>query len=1027
MSKLVNLTMFRGYVNKVLPTVYDDSLSYYEVLAKVMEKINEIINLDNAQNEIINNIPEDVSEFAEDLAQFKSTMTQQFNDFKTEINADFDAFEAEVNAKIAADSTPTQGSTKLVTSGGVYASLQDIINSLVKDARPTEDSTNYVTSGGVWKAINDAVEDLEATLDTKQNVLTWDTTPTANSTNPVQSGGIKTYVDNAKQAALDSLDNYITTNDSRVSGIEGDITDLETGKQDALTFDLTPTLGSNNPVTSNGIAQAIAGVTPSIEVDPVPTQGSTNPVSSNGVFVAVSNLETDLEEGLADKQDNLTWDTTPTKNSQNPVTSGGLFEKFAQIDPYGTVDPEPTQGSTNAVSSGGTWSALQTLNNDLTATINTKQDTLTFDSVPTEDSENPVYSGGVFDGLAGKQDALTFDAVPTEDSENPVYSGGVFTELELKADKSETSEYPIAASVSSDVISVSDSANANVQGLTIYGKSRISKNLLYVQTVTKSGITWTVDTDKYITASPSNSDPRAMNYSACQWYVSLPAGNYVFSYNASSAPTSSSAEIRLISSGGTLLAHKNIQNITNAEITLSLNDTTDIGVGIKSYDARYRIMICTTAAYEADSSFEPYGIISIGDSGSLTITTTNSDSSESSTATLTTGLPLCGIPVNSGETYTDRDGQKWLTDEMSVENVVKKCYKVTFDGSEDENVQIYGGSATGTGGSKAFYINLPYAAVPNSASVLPTIVTNYNIDTAQNGYDNTSQYDTLVYTSTDGVNLAGRIAGAATAADVKNALASNPVTLIYILLTSTTQELTTEEQQALLALRTFGNITNLSITDSPYADFTYLKNTKNGETIAQLEDKINVELDTKQNMLTFDAEPTDSSTNPVTSGGVYTALAGKQDTLTWDNTPTEDSDNAISSGAVYDALQNAGGMQRTLLYTNSTPLVLPNTVTFGSDIRSYDALQIEYTRLDETSANTITPQYIEIPVDTLDTYYTDYSGIYNVGVMLTGVDAEAVFYDIDGNFTTLTYDQQRSALPTDITLNINRIFGVNYS
>ena len=416
MSKLVNLTMFRGYVNKVLPTVYDDSLSYYEVLAKVMEKINEIINLDNAQNEIINNIPEDVSEFAEDLAQFKSSMTQQFNDFKTEINADFDAFEAEVNAKVAADSTPTQGSTKLVTSGGVYASLQDIINSLVKDARPTEDSTNYVTSGGVWKAINDAVEALEATLATKQNALTWDTTPTANSTNPVQSGGIKTYVDNAAQSVQNNLDGYITTNNNRVSGIEGDITGLETGKQDALTFDLAPTLGSNNPVTSNGIAQAIAGVTPSIEVDPVPTQGSTNPVSSNGVYVAVSNLETDLEEGLADKQDTLTWDTTPTKNSQNPVTSGGLFEKFAQIDPYGTVDPEPEQGSPNAVSSGGTWAALQTLNNDLTAAINTKQDTLTFDAVPTEDSENPVYSGGVFDELELKADKTEVASIVINDS-----------------------------------------------------------------------------------------------------------------------------------------------------------------------------------------------------------------------------------------------------------------------------------------------------------------------------------------------------------------------------------------------------------------------------------------------------------------------------------------------------------------------------------------------------------------------------------------------------------------------------------
>lgn len=36
----------------------------------------------------------------------------------------------------------------------------------------------------------------------------------------------------------------------------------------------------------------------------------------------------------------------------------------------------------------------------------------------------------------------------------------------------------------------------------------------------------------------------------------------------------------------------------------------------------------------------------------------------------------------------------------------------------------------------------------------------------------------------------------------------------------------------------------------------------------------------KQEALTFDSVPTNNSPNPVTSGGVYTALSGKQNTLT---------------------------------------------------------------------------------------------------------------------------------------------------
>lgn len=56
-----------------------------------------------------------------------------------------------------------------------------------------------------------------------------------------------------------------------------------------------------------------------------------------------------------------------------------------------------------------------------------------------------------------------------------------------------------------------------------------------------------------------------------------------------------------------------------------------------------------------------------------------------------------------------------------------------------------------------------------------------------------------------------------------------------------------------------------------------------------------------------DAVPTAGSTKAVQSGGVYTALQGKQNTLTFDSTPTQGSTNPVTSGGVYTALQNAGG------------------------------------------------------------------------------------------------------------------------
>ena len=42
-----NIEQFRFWCQKILPLVYDDSLSYYEVLCKLTAKMNEIINAIN--------------------------------------------------------------------------------------------------------------------------------------------------------------------------------------------------------------------------------------------------------------------------------------------------------------------------------------------------------------------------------------------------------------------------------------------------------------------------------------------------------------------------------------------------------------------------------------------------------------------------------------------------------------------------------------------------------------------------------------------------------------------------------------------------------------------------------------------------------------------------------------------------------------------------------------------------------------------------------------------------------------------
>lgn len=134
---------------------------------------------------------------------------------------------------------------------------------------------------------------LQNSISTKQDKLTFDTTPTANSSNPVTSDGIKKAIDaktvdlsnyytktqvdtaiasassggtsgdtsHATRADQDGDGNIITDTYYKKSdavAIHASLQDSINTKQDRLTFDTTPTAGSSNPVTSDGIRKAIA-------------------------------------------------------------------------------------------------------------------------------------------------------------------------------------------------------------------------------------------------------------------------------------------------------------------------------------------------------------------------------------------------------------------------------------------------------------------------------------------------------------------------------------------------------------------------------------------------------------------------------------------------------------------------------------------------------------------------------------------------------------------------------------------------
>ena len=69
---------FRFWCQKVLPAVYDDSLSYYELLCKVIEKLNEVIERYDDTGSVINEIIIELQALQNEFEEFKTGGLEEF-------------------------------------------------------------------------------------------------------------------------------------------------------------------------------------------------------------------------------------------------------------------------------------------------------------------------------------------------------------------------------------------------------------------------------------------------------------------------------------------------------------------------------------------------------------------------------------------------------------------------------------------------------------------------------------------------------------------------------------------------------------------------------------------------------------------------------------------------------------------------------------------------------------------------------------------------------------------------------------
>ena len=68
----MNRQKFMFWCYKILPLVYDDSLSYYEVLCRIVKYVNDIIEQEKEYGELIEQLSGDVNQLKSDVATLET-------------------------------------------------------------------------------------------------------------------------------------------------------------------------------------------------------------------------------------------------------------------------------------------------------------------------------------------------------------------------------------------------------------------------------------------------------------------------------------------------------------------------------------------------------------------------------------------------------------------------------------------------------------------------------------------------------------------------------------------------------------------------------------------------------------------------------------------------------------------------------------------------------------------------------------------------------------------------------------------
>lgn len=242
-------------------------------------------------------------------------------------------------AVLTFDNAPTQNSNNPVKSGGIYTALAGKQNTLTFDSTPTAGSNNPVISAGIASALN-LKANLTALADYYNKTEVNELIAAINSlkyeiveTLPVTDIDTHTIYLVPDDQAQNVYEEYLYINNEWASlgSTDIDLSDYYTktqadtlldAKQDTLTFDSTPTAGSDNPVTSAGIKTALDAKQDTLTIDSALSDTSENPVQNKAIY---SEIYEQLYTTLAGLSNNAKGSMELYSKDLNTITTSGFY------------------------------------------------------------------------------------------------------------------------------------------------------------------------------------------------------------------------------------------------------------------------------------------------------------------------------------------------------------------------------------------------------------------------------------------------------------------------------------------------------------------------------------------------------------------------------------------------------------------------------------------------------------------------------------------------------------------------------